>query len=512
MSAEQLTNAAIIMKTAEDLGIGERAQLIGIMTAMQESTLNNLSGGDRDSVGLFQQRPSQGWGTVDQLTNEVYAARAFFQGVDAANGSHIPGLADISGWESMTLTEAAQAVQRSGYPDAYAQHESQARKIMAALAGVPIAEASNDLTNNTIGCDAGGLLPSVSPDGLPTQPALKQPSAQIACPDGTVDLGASIGGVDGQKVPIRLCSIPGTVCTGSDCRQGDLNGKARGEVVVSSLVAPTSSSGSARYARTGTTPSSARASAPGNPRPASPAVGRTATRPGPATATTRWELPRTSAGCPAPTTSTTAPAPLPTARARHRARPGNRTGPTASPTAQHSTTRSFGTSNGSSPAPTSATSPSSADSFLALTERLTTHVTRSRALLIGLLIGAAIVGIVVALLINAAVGGGRGRLGADESTTPAASSSTSDPTAEDDPTPTTGSTTSTDDFAPGIQQDAADFLTAYTSDADDSAWTDALAPLTTPEMLASSPPATATSPAASPAPRSATPRAPRSPS
>src|SRR5699024_11781133 len=59
MSEEQLSNAAIIMKAGEEAGLGERAQLIGIMTAMQESTLNNLDGGDRDSVGLFQQRPSQ---------------------------------------------------------------------------------------------------------------------------------------------------------------------------------------------------------------------------------------------------------------------------------------------------------------------------------------------------------------------------------------------------------------------------------------------------------------------
>jgi hypothetical protein len=247
MRAEQLSNAAIIMKAGEDAGLGERAQLIGLMTAMQESTLNNLSGGDRDSVGLFQQRPSQGWGTVEQLTDQTYAARAFFQGVDAPDGSHIPGLADLAGWESMTLTEAAQAVQASAYPDAYAKHEAKARKIMAALAGVPVSEASNDLTNNMLGCGVaalnpgltiGGLVGSALIDGLPTQAQLKQSSAQVACPEGTVDLGAGIGGVDGRKVPIRLCSIPGTVCTGSDCGKGQLGGKARGEVVVNSLVAP----------------------------------------------------------------------------------------------------------------------------------------------------------------------------------------------------------------------------------------------------------------------------------
>ncbi|MDN6301437.1 MAG: D-alanyl-D-alanine carboxypeptidase family protein [Brachybacterium sp.] len=237
MSGKQLNSAAVIMQTADDLGLGERAQLIGIMTAMQESTLKNLPGGDRDSVGLFQQRPSQGWGSVDQLRNPQYAAKAFFQGVDTASG-HIPGLVDISDWESMPLTEAAQTVQASAYPDAYAKHEATARKIMAGLAGVPISEASNDLINNTIGCDAGGLLPPVSPEGLPSQTRLKLPSAHVACPEGTADLGAHVGGIHGQRVPIRLCSIPGTVCTGSDCRKGDLDGKARGDVVLSSLVAP----------------------------------------------------------------------------------------------------------------------------------------------------------------------------------------------------------------------------------------------------------------------------------
>src|SRR5699024_12107743 len=74
MSEEQLSNAAIIMKAGEEAGLGERAQLIGIMTAMQESTLNNLDGGDRDSDGLSQHRPPQGWGTDEQLADPTHAA------------------------------------------------------------------------------------------------------------------------------------------------------------------------------------------------------------------------------------------------------------------------------------------------------------------------------------------------------------------------------------------------------------------------------------------------------
>ncbi|WP_246958304.1 D-alanyl-D-alanine carboxypeptidase family protein [Brachybacterium sp. Marseille-Q7125] len=235
LTDEQIENAAIILATAQEMGMDQRAQLIGLMTAMQESTLVNLEDGDRDSIGLFQQRPSMGWGSPEELHDPTYAARAFFQGVPDKG---IPGLKDIQGWEKMPFTQAAQAVQQSGYPDAYAQHEAKAMKIMAALAGVDLVGASDYLTDNTIGCDATDLPLSAAPDGLPTQEQLLQPSAGIACPEGTVDLGPGTGGAKGKKIPIRLCSIPGTVCTGTDCGVGTLGGKARGEVVINSLVAP----------------------------------------------------------------------------------------------------------------------------------------------------------------------------------------------------------------------------------------------------------------------------------
>lgn len=236
-TSEQLSVAAQIMKTGEDLGLPERAQLIGLMTAMQESTLQNLSGGDRDSVGAFQQRPSQGWGTVEQLRDPSYAATAFFRGVDTSRTAHVPGLMDIDGWESMSLTQAASAVQLPAeeYEGEYAKHESEARKLMSELAGVPVGQASGSLTEANLGCSAPV---NVAVGDLPTQEQLTQDSANVACPEGTTDLGAATGGYQGKRIPIRLCSITGTVCTGSDCRAGDLDGKARGEVVVNSLVAP----------------------------------------------------------------------------------------------------------------------------------------------------------------------------------------------------------------------------------------------------------------------------------
>ncbi|UQN31807.1 D-alanyl-D-alanine carboxypeptidase family protein [Brachybacterium kimchii] len=235
LDKEQTASLALIMKVGEDEGMSERAQLVAGMTAYQESKLKNITGGDRDSVGEFQQRPSQGWGTAEQLTDPSYAARAFYKGVDTANG-HIPGLADIKGWESMSLTEAAQAVQKSGYPDAYAQHEVLIRGAMGKLAGVSLSEAAASLTQGDLGCDSDAL--TSAPKGLPTQAQLTKDSSSVKCPEGTTDLGVATGGFQGKRVPIRLCSINGTVCTGSDCRSGELNGKARGEVILNSLVAP----------------------------------------------------------------------------------------------------------------------------------------------------------------------------------------------------------------------------------------------------------------------------------
>ena len=84
--------------------------------------MRNLSWGDRDSVGLFQQRPSQGWGTPEQLQDPAYAARLFYVG----NEGYTRGLLDIRGWQSMTVTQAAQAVQISAYPDHYAKWETSA--------------------------------------------------------------------------------------------------------------------------------------------------------------------------------------------------------------------------------------------------------------------------------------------------------------------------------------------------------------------------------------------------
>ncbi|MYM19258.1 peptidoglycan-binding protein [Brevibacterium sp. 5221] len=117
----QRANARTIIGVGRPTGVGREGMIIALMVALQESTLHNLDHGDRDSVGLFQQRPSQGWGTKRQLQDPRYAARAFY-GVE--RGSDNRGLRQIKGWRTMTKNDAGQRVQRSAYPHAYAKWEA----------------------------------------------------------------------------------------------------------------------------------------------------------------------------------------------------------------------------------------------------------------------------------------------------------------------------------------------------------------------------------------------------
>ncbi len=120
----QASNAATITAVTLSRGLPERAATIALATAMQESKLRNLAGGDRDSVGLFQQRPSQGWGTAEQISDPVYATNKF-----------LDSLVRVPGYARMPLTDAAQAVQKSGYPQAYAKHETNATLLATVFTG-----------------------------------------------------------------------------------------------------------------------------------------------------------------------------------------------------------------------------------------------------------------------------------------------------------------------------------------------------------------------------------------
>lgn len=127
LADDQLANAVTIVAVGRSLGVSDFGLVVALATAMQESSLRNLNYGHLDSVGLFQQRPSAGWGRVDQLTDPVYAARLFFGGPTNPNRGKTRGLLDIAGWQSMTVTQAAQKVQISAYPNAYAKWEASAR-------------------------------------------------------------------------------------------------------------------------------------------------------------------------------------------------------------------------------------------------------------------------------------------------------------------------------------------------------------------------------------------------
>ncbi|MFE0187560.1 C40 family peptidase [Streptomyces sp. NPDC059008] len=151
---EQIPNAKTIQATGVAMKVPARGQVVALATALQESGLRNLDYGDRDSLGLFQQRPSQGWGSAEQVRDPVHASTKFYE-----------GLLKVSGWQSMTVTQAAQAVQASGFPDAYAKWEPLATALQKAIAkslsqgggsGMGGAKGKESTASLAVGCGAGG--------------------------------------------------------------------------------------------------------------------------------------------------------------------------------------------------------------------------------------------------------------------------------------------------------------------------------------------------------------------
>lgn len=136
LSESAKANAAVIAAEGIRAGVGTRGVIIALAAALQESGLENLNYGDRDSLGLFQQRPSAGWGTPEQIRTPNLSAQAFY---GVATHTNNRGLTDIPGWSTMPLTQAAQAVQVSAFPDAYAKWEPLATDLATQLVGnVPI--------------------------------------------------------------------------------------------------------------------------------------------------------------------------------------------------------------------------------------------------------------------------------------------------------------------------------------------------------------------------------------
>lgn len=124
LAPDQSANAGLIAGVALQRGLPARAASIALATAIQESKLRNIEYGDMDSLGLFQQRPSQEWGTAQQIMNPVYSTNAFYAELEA-----------VPDYLTIPITDAAQAVQRSAFPSAYAAHEGTARAFASALTG-----------------------------------------------------------------------------------------------------------------------------------------------------------------------------------------------------------------------------------------------------------------------------------------------------------------------------------------------------------------------------------------
>jgi hypothetical protein len=135
LDADQMANAATVSAVGLSQNAPQRAIVVALATAWQESKLRNLSGGDRDSIGLFQQRPSQGWGTPEQIIDPRYASRTFYG-----------ELLKVDGWQTMRVTDAAQTVQRSAHPEAYEKWADRSESLARALTGDAVGAVACSVT------------------------------------------------------------------------------------------------------------------------------------------------------------------------------------------------------------------------------------------------------------------------------------------------------------------------------------------------------------------------------
>ena len=163
LAPDQAQNAALIANIAVTRGLPDHAATVAIATAMQESRLMNLDYGDLDSLGLFQQRPSQGWGTAEQVSDMTYATNIFYD-----------HLLQVPDWETIPIEDAAQEVQRSGYPDLYATWDAMAHAWAAGLTGEFGATISCALEPAT-SSDADGLIAAL-PVAYPSVTAATAPA------------------------------------------------------------------------------------------------------------------------------------------------------------------------------------------------------------------------------------------------------------------------------------------------------------------------------------------------
>ncbi|MBZ9640999.1 heavy metal transporter [Streptomyces sp. PSKA30] len=197
---EQAVNAATITAVGTARGLPERAVTIALATALQESALRNIDHGDRDSLGLFQQRPSQGWGTEQEVMDPIYSAGMFYD-----------HLVEVPDYTRLPLTVAAQRVQRSGFPEAYAKHEPDATLLAAALTGRAAA---------TLTCQGRpGATPTAGPDAV--RSALVRDFGRDAVAQAGAEVGATPAPAPSDLITEtsgRTVTVPVAADTGADGR------------------------------------------------------------------------------------------------------------------------------------------------------------------------------------------------------------------------------------------------------------------------------------------------------
>jgi hypothetical protein len=213
-SPEQAVNAATITAVGTARGLPERAVTIALATALQESALRNIDHGDRDSLGLFQQRPSQGWGSPEEIMDPTYASGMFYD-----------HLVKVPGYTRLPLTVAAQRVQRSGFPQAYAKHEPDATLLAAALTGRSAATLTCEgrpAATRVAGPQAvrEALVRDFGRDALQPAGAEAGDAGTTPRPMASADGQRDAGGSDGRTVVLPVKPEPGSDGERSAGRRG----------------------------------------------------------------------------------------------------------------------------------------------------------------------------------------------------------------------------------------------------------------------------------------------------
>jgi hypothetical protein len=199
LEPQQLLNASIITDVAMRRGLPEQAVIVALATAQQESKLKNLDYGDADSVGLFQQRPSQGWGSEEEILDPVYSSGKFFD-----------ALVKVPNWEGLTVAAAAQAVQRSAFPDAYTSWQPLGTALGAALTGLTLTQLTCRLGHP--GLDVKGAQSPSTASALASPAASTAPAADLPI---ATSLVAAVSGLTSGLASDLQITAPTVVAHGT---------------------------------------------------------------------------------------------------------------------------------------------------------------------------------------------------------------------------------------------------------------------------------------------------------